>query len=202
MNATVKNILTNPITIGSAILSVGIAAGAFIWGKKRPKTDAEIELLKIKEINAETERQRQHELSIQRIKAKQALDEIEAQEKTKREAKAQEERTHQIDLEIQKLKEKREWEKNAPAGYWELEIAKANAAKEQAAVNKEHDTQREIARLQAEAARYSAEANARAAKEREYYGYKRQESADSANSANVQAIANGIAQMVTGKVNS
>lgn len=200
MNATLKNILTSPITIGSTILGLGIAAGAFIWGKKRPKTEAEIELEKIKEKNAEAEREREHQREIERIKAKQALDEIEAQEKTKRDAKSQEERTRQIELDIQRVKEQREWEKSAPAGYWELEIAKANAAKEKEAADKEHDTQREIARLQAEAARYSAEANARAIKEREYYGYKRQESADSANSANVQAIANGIAQMVTGKV--
>ena len=201
MNLTVKHIITSPVTIGSAILGVGIAVGAFIWGKKRPKTDAEIELLKMKEANAETERQRQHEISIERIKAKQALDAIEAEESTKRAAKHEEEVTKRAETQLQELKERHEWEKNAPQGYWELEIAKANAAKEKAAIDKEHDTQREIARLQAEAAKYSAEANARATKEREYYGYKRQESADSANSANVQAIANGIAQMVTGKVN-
>lgn len=202
MNATVKNILTSPITIGSTILGLGIAAGAFIWGKKRPKTEAEIELMKMKEINAEAERQRQHELSVERIKAKQALDAVEAEEATKRAAKHEEEVTKRAETQLAELKERHEWEKTAPQGYWELEIAKANAAKEKAAVEKEHDTQREIARLQAEAARYSADANARAIKEREYYGYKRQESADSANSANVAAIANGIAQMVTGKVDS
>lgn len=201
MNETVKNILTSPITIGSTILGLGIAAGAFIWGKKRPKTEAEIELMKMKEINAETERQRQHELNIERIRAKQALDAVEAEEATKRAAKHEEEATKRAETQLQELKERHEWEKNAPQGYWDLEIAKANAAKEKAAIDKEHDTQLEIARFQAETARYSAEANARATKDREYYAYKRQESANNAEMNKVQAIATGVASMVTGKVN-
>lgn len=201
MNATLKNILTSPFTIGGTILGIGITVSSVIYAKNRPKTDAEIELAKIKEANAEAQREREHNYSIEKIRSRQALDEIEAQEKTKRLAKEQEELTKRAETKLQELKEQHEWEKTAPQGYWELKIAEAKAAGEKAAFEKEHDTQREIARLQAEAARYSAEANARAAKEHEYYAFKRQESADNAEMNKVQAIATGVASMVTGKVN-
>lgn len=201
MNDTLKNILTSPMTIGGTVLGLGIAVGALIYAKNRPKTEGEIELAKIREANAEAQRERDHSYNMEKVHSQQALDEVEAQEKTKRDAKAQEERTKQLELEIQKIKEQHEWEKTAPQGYWDLKIAEAKAAGDKAAADKEHDTQREIARLQAEAARYSAEANARATKEREYYAYKRQESADNAEMNKVQAIATGVASMVTGKVN-
>lgn len=198
MNITLKNIITNPFVIGGTALGIGVTAGAVIYAKHRPKTDAEIELEKIKEKNAEAEREREHEREIERIKAKQAQDAINAEEETKRKAKADEERTRQIELDLVKIREEREWQKNAPQGYWELKKAEATASGERAVAAKEAETQREIARLQAEAARYSAEAQAKAAKEREYYSFRRQESANNADAAKTQALYGGIASIVSG----
>lgn len=198
MNATLKNIITNPFVIGGATLGLGVTAGAVIYAKHRPKTEAEIELEKIKERNAEAERERQHQRDLEKIKAKAVQDEIEAQEHTKREATKQEERTKQIELEIQKIKEQREWEKTAPQGYWDLKIAEARANGEKVAAEKEHETQREIARLQAEAARYSADRNATALEKRELYDWKKVEAINNADAAKTQALYGGIASIVTG----
>ena len=198
MNATLKNLITNPFVIGGTALGIGVTAGAVIYAKHRPKTDAEGELEKIKEKNAEAEREREHQREIERIKAKQAQDAIDAEEETKRKAKAAEERTKQIELDIQKIKEEREWQKTAPQGYWDLKVAEARAASEKAAADREHDTQREIAKLQAEAARYSADAQAKAAEKREYYSFRREESAHNADAAKTQALYGGIANIVSG----
>lgn len=198
MNATLKSIITNPFVIGGAALGAGVTAGAIIYAKHRPKTDAEVELEKIKEKNAEAEREREHQRELERIKARQASEEVEALERTKREAKAQEERTKQIDKELTKIREEREWQKNAPQGYWDLKKAEAEAAGKKAASNAEYEAQREIAKLQAEAAKYSADAQARAAKDREYFSYKRLESANNADAAKTQALYGGIANIVSG----
>lgn len=198
MNATLKNILTNPFVIGGTALGIGVTAGAVIYSKHRPKTDAEVELEKIKERNAEAEREREHQREIERIKAKQAQDAIKAEEETKRKAKDAEERTKQIELDIQKIREEREWQMKAPQGYWDLKKAEAIASGEKAAAEKESETQREIARLQVEAAKYSADAQTKAAEKREYYSFRRQESANNADAAKTQALYGGIASIVSG----
>lgn len=200
MNAMLKSILTNPFVIGGTAVGAGITAGAIIYAKNRPKTDAEIELEKQKEANAEAERQRQHERDMEKIKAKQAADEVESQEQTKRDAKKQEERTKQLELEIQKLKDQREWEKVAPEGYWQLKIAEANASGIKATAEKEASLQRDIAKMQADSAKYAADRNAQAIKDREHYSYLRQESNNQAASQNMQTMFGSLASMVTGKV--
>lgn len=198
MNETLKKILTNPFVIGGTAIGAGVTVGAVIYATHRPKTDAEIELEKQKEANAEAERQRQHERDLEKIKAKAAADEVESQEQTKRDAKKQEEHTKQLELEIQKLKEQREWEKNAPDGYWRVKEAQAKASAEEATAKREAETQREIAKLQAEAARYSAEQNAKAIKDKANYEYLRSNSQNNADVAKAQALYGGIANIVTG----
>ena len=198
MNETLKKIITNPFVIGGTMLGLGGIGAATIWAFRRPKTDAEIELEKTKEANAEAARQRAHELELEKIKNRQTLDEIEAQEATKREAKKQEELTERARIQLKADEEQREYERTAPQGYWELQIAKAKAAGEEAAAKKEADIQREIARLQAESAKYTADANARAIKDREYYSYRRAESNNNADAAKVQSMFGSLATMVTG----
>ena len=200
MNATLKSILTNPFVIGGTALGVGVTAGAVIYAKHRPKTDAEIELEKIKEKNAEMEREREHQRELEKLRIKAAQDEIDAQERTKRLAKEAEERTKQIEKQLADAKELREYEKSMPQGYWDAKIAKSRADAEEAAHKRESDTQKEIARLQAEAARYSADANARAIEKREYYDYRKMESANNAEAAKTQALYGGIANIVNGVV--
>lgn len=202
MNETLKSIITNPFVIGGTAIGTGVITAAVIYGKRRPKTEAEIELEKLKERNAEADREREHVRSLEQIRAKQAADAIESEERTKRMAKEQEEKTKRLNEELAEARAKREFEKTAPDGYWRVKEAEARAAGEKAAAVKEAETQKEIARLQADAARYSAEANARANERRDMYAYKRQESADAAEIAKTQALYGGmasIASAITGK---
>lgn len=192
-----KSIITNPVVIGGGLLGGGILAGAIIWAKNRPKTEDEIALAKVKEANEESERIRQHELELAQIRSKQALDEFEAEEQTKRDAKREEERTkqRQIDLEkakaqIEEAKALRDWEKNeAPADYWRLK-----------AVEKESATQIEIAKLQAESAKHAADAQARSTRDRYDYDYRIRSAASAAESAKWQAAGDIIQTAISGRI--
>ena len=202
MNATLKSIITNPFVIGGTIAVAGAVTAAVIYAKKRPKTDAEIALEKEKELH-------EQELRLKEVEAKRALEEVEKQEETKRQAKAEEESTKRVDSELQLVKEKnaeaarvREWEKNMPDAYWHYKEAEAVAAKQASLAEKELNNQKEIARIQADAVKSEAEANARAAKDAALMGLRRQESADRADTAKWQAVANAASSMVTGRNNN
>ena len=199
MNATLKNLITNPFVIGGTVLGAGVAAGAVIYAKHRPKTEAEVELEKLKEKNAEAEREREHQREIEKIKAKKEVDEVEARYR-------QEEITKRQQIELEKLKEKnaeaeKQFERDLkrPPEYWQFKAEEAKAERLAETSKKEADLQREIAKMQMETAKYTADKQAHAAVEQEKYGYLRQRSSDSANASNVSSVIGGLATMVTGK---
>lgn len=200
MNSKIVELLTNPFVIGGTALGTGIVTGAVIYAKKRPKTDKEIELLKLKEQNAEEERKRKADIRLKEIEAKKAVDEVEAKAR-------QEEITKREQIAFEKMKEmnaeaqrKRDWEKDMPAEYWQYKSSEARAAGEEAAAKRTADLQRDIARMQADSAKYAADRNAEANKDREYYSYLKQDSNNQAASQNMQTMFGSLASMVTGKV--
>lgn len=189
MNATARNILTNPFFIGSSILGVSGVTAAIVYAKNRPKTPEELSYKTMLEQNAEAERKRQHELAMAKIQADKELEEAKEKERTER---AKNENEH----ELTKIREKRAWEKEAPKEWWEREIAQINATAANKASEREFQSRKELAKIQADGQKAAAEAQAQAIKDSKYYDYLKHDSQFSAQSSMVSSIADGLANMV------
>jgi len=176
--------VTSPYFLGGVAIGSGIIAGVWLWAKNRKKSDKECELEKLKEENAEKERQREHEREIEKIKAQEKADEIESAEKTKRENARQAEETKRAEIAAKEKEDIRNWELNAPSGYWDWKTAEAQAKgmKESAAKNAE--LQRELAKIEAEKAKKVAEIAGKAKSDQ-----------FNANARMVRAVADGAANI-------
>lgn len=198
MNNTFKSIITNPVTIGGGLTGLGLTVAAIVHACTRAKTPEELALEKAKEDHREEERKRQYELEIERVKASAAKHEIDVKAEAERKEAERKEAARKDKDWWERQQAIREWEKSAPAGYWELKIAEANGKRQKEAADREADTQREIARLQAEATKAAAEANANAVKSREYYGYLNKKSQNEAQANMMQGFVDGIANVARG----
>jgi hypothetical protein len=88
---------------------------------------------------------------------------------------------------------------NAPKEWWEREIARINATAATKASEREFQSRKDIAKIQADGQKAAAEVQAQAIKDREYYDYLKRDSQFSAQSNMVSSIADGIANMVGSK---
>ena len=203
MSSTFKSIITNPFVIGGTTLGVCGITAAVIYSKNRPKTDAEVALERDKEANLT-------QLKLKEMENKRAMDEFKEIEETKRQAKEQEERTKRLELEMERERQKaienekqRAWEKdmaiNASPDYWQAQKAKNIAVEQSKLAEKELENRERIARIQADADKSAAEANAKAVREASYIDLRRQESTDRRETAKVQAITQGLASVINGR---
>ena len=192
MNITARSILTNPFFIGSSILGVSGVTATIIHAKTRPKTQEELAYKTMLEENAEAERKRQHDLEMAKIQADKDLQIAKEKERTERE-KNEAESNERI------KREQREWEKVAPKEWWDREIAQINANAAIKASERELESKKDIAKIQADGQKAAAEAQAQAVKDREYYDYLKHDSQVSAQSNMVSSIADGLATMVGSK---
>lgn len=198
MNSTFKSVITNPIVIGGGLAGLGIVTASIIHACTRAKTPEELALEKEKEDNREAKERRQFELKVEEAKASVAKHELDLKAEAERQEKYRQEKARQEAEQYQREKELREWEKSAPAGYWELKIAEANGKRQREAADREADTQLNIARINAEATKAAAEAQAEAAKNRDHYAYLTQSSKNTTNASMMQSFMDGVSNVARG----